>query len=141
MCGSNEEALASLIPHLNALEVLDLTTWGCPSRLLLHLTRLTNLRELIVRIVCIYYRDRPEFIAGQLLELGRCCKRLIRLHLEDPVNDREPIAFGTLNDDRTDELLSSMPQLEHLYFKFQPPEMSIETMTMIRRRYRDLRIL
>lgn len=139
MCGSNEEAMISLIPHLDALEILDLTTWGHPSQLLLHIARLTNLQELIIRLVCLPGQEGAEFIAEQMLEIGRHCKKLIRLHLEDPVNENDPIAHSTIDDKQMDQLLSTMPQLQHLYLKFGNGGMSMDVWTVIGRRFRDLR--
>ena len=139
MCGSDEEAMISLIPHLDALEILDLTTWGHPSQLLLHIARLTNLQELIIRLVCLPGHDGAVFIAEQMLEIGRRCNKLIRLHLEDPVNDDDPVAHSDIDDEQMDQLLSTMPQLQHLCLKFGTGELTVDVWTVIGRRCRDLR--
>lgn len=138
MCGSDEEAMINLIPHLDALEILDLTTWGQSSQLLLHIARLTNLQELIIRLVCLPGHDGAVFIAEQMLEIGRRCNKLIRLHLEDPVNDDDPVAHSDIDDEQMDQLLSTMPQLQHLCLKFDNCELTVNVWTVIGRRCRDL---
>lgn len=139
MCGSFEEAMISLIPHLDALEILDLTTWGHPSQLLVHIARLTNLRELIIRLVCLPGHDGALFIPEQMLEIGRRCEKLIRLHLEDPVNDHNPVARSDIDDQQMDQLLSTMPQLQHLGLKLNKGDLTVDVWTVIGRRCRDLR--
>lgn len=141
MCSGDGEVLTNLIPHLRALEVANLVTWGDPPNLLVPFTQLTNLQELIVRHVCLPDYVDQMFYTEHILEIGRCCKKLLRLHLEDPVNDGEPDTSCDINDDDIDQLLSTMPQLQHLCLKFANYHMSSDIFDIIGRRCRDLRSL
>lgn len=74
-----------------------------------------------------------------MLEIGRRCNKLIRLHLEDPVNDYDPVAHSDIDDEQMDQLLSTMPQLQHLCLQFDIGELTVDVLTVIGRRCRDLR--
>ncbi|MCJ1244920.1 hypothetical protein MMC30_002121 [Trapelia coarctata] len=141
MCSGDAEALINLMPHLHALEIVNLITWGDPPDLLLHIAQLTNLQELIVRQVCLPDYESPQFYTDHILAIGRRCKKLIRLHLEDPVNDQSPLVVCHIDDNELDQLLSTMPQLQHLCLKSLQRSMSLDIFGIIGRRCRDLRSL
>ena len=142
MCSGGAEALISLVPHLHTLEVANLITWGEPQDLLLHFAKLTNLQELIVRQVGLPADENEayEICTRHILEIGKRCKKLTRLHLEDPVNDKEPIVVCYINSVELDQLLSTMPQLQHLCLKLSSPYLDMDP-GIIGKRCRDLRSL